>query len=314
MTPIMATAALAYLDRGWPVFPICSPAGPAHCIEHPPDKHSPDGIGKYPLVRWSVFQDRLPTVDDVRGWWRRWPRANIGLATGALSGIALIDLDGFAARQEAERRGLELGPTVATGRVGGQHRYCAWRSDAPTVFARSTGIDLRAQGGYALLPPSRHRSGPRYTWLLAPDQVQLPPLPRWIDHLANEARHRDSEPVTHDVIPEHQRNVTLTSMAGTMRRRGFGEKAILAALLVENAERCRPPLNDQELATIVTSISRYAASWSGPPCANHPTAPDARRLPPLWRPAGVRVPPLVDPRWAAQRLGNTPETDVHAPA
>jgi Bifunctional DNA primase/polymerase, N-terminal/Primase C terminal 1 (PriCT-1) len=309
----MLAAALTYFESGWPVFPVCSPAGPGHCFEHPPGKHAPDAIGKHPLVRWSLFQDQLPTVDNLRDWWRRWPRANIGLATGALSGIALIDLDGFAARQDAERRGLEPGPTVATGRVGGQHRYCAWRSDAPTVFARNTGIDLRAQGGYALLPPSRHRNGPRYTWLLTPEQASLPPLPRWIDELAHEGRQRGSECVTDD-IPEHERNVMLTSMAGSMRRRGFGEKAILAALLVENAERCRPPLDDKEVATIVTSVSRYAPSWSAPRPAHNLTTPDAGRLPPLQRPAGVRVPPLVDPRWHTQRLGNFPEADVHTAA
>jgi putative DNA primase/helicase len=314
MTATMATAALEYLDSGWPVFPVCSPAGPGHCFEHPPGRHPADEIGKHPLVRWSLFQDQLPTVDNVRDWWSRWPRANIGLATGALSGIALIDPDGLAARQEAERRGLDPGPTVATGRVGGQHRYCAWRPDAPTVFARSNGIDLRAQGGYVLLPPSRHRNGPRYTWLLTPEQVSLPPLPRWIDDLANEARHRDSESVTDDVIPEHQRNVTLTSMAGTVRRRGFGERAILAALLVENAERCRPPLDDNEVVTIVKSVCRYTPSWSGPRPTNNPTTSDTGRLPPLQRPAGVRVPPLVEPRWAAQRLANGPETDLHAAA
>jgi putative DNA primase/helicase len=215
---------------------------------------------------------------------------------------------------EAERRGLEPGPTVATGRVGGLHRYCAWRPDAPTVFDKKNGIDLRAQGGYALLPPSRHHNGPRYTWLLAPDQAPLPGLPRWIDDLAKEGQCRGSESVVDTLIPEHLRKVTLTSMAGTMRRRGFGEKAMLAALLIENADRCQPRLDDKEVATIVKSIARYAPSWAGPRPTNDLTTFDAHRLPPLQRPAGVRVPPLLDPRCATQRLGNGPETDVYSAA
>ena len=60
------------------------------------------------------------------------------------------------------------------------------------------------------------------------------------------------------VITEGQRNATLTSLAGTMRRKGFGEAAIDAALLVENATRCDPPLPESEVSQIARSVSRYA--------------------------------------------------------
>jgi hypothetical protein len=139
-------------------------------------------------------------------------------------------------------------------------------------------------------------------------------LPRWIDDLAKEGQCRGSESVVDTLIPEHLRKVTLTSMAGTMRRRGFGEKAMLAALLIENADRCQPRLDDKEVVTIVKSIARYAPSSAGPRPTNDLTTFDAHRLPPLQRPAGVRVPPLLDPRCATQRLGNGPETDVYSAA
>lgn len=66
--------------------------------------------------------------------------------------------------------------------------------------------------------------------------------------------------VVGDVIPEGARNVTLTSRAGSMRRKGFSEGAINAALQVENTERCRPPLDEKDVATIARSIARYAPS------------------------------------------------------
>ena len=60
-----------------------------------------------------------------------------------------------------------------------------------------------------------------------------------------------------DVIPHHERNVTLASLAGTMRRRNMSLAAILAALKAENEQRCDPPLEESEVATIADSISRY---------------------------------------------------------
>ena len=70
-------------------------------------------------------------------------------------------------------------------------------------------------------------------------------------------------PVFGPILEEH-RNTALSSMAGTMRRRRFGEAAILAALTVENAERCIPPLSQDEVRAIARSIGRYRAGESAP--------------------------------------------------
>jgi hypothetical protein len=67
-----------------------------------------------------------------------------------------------------------------------------------------------------------------------------------------------------DRIPSGQRNRALTSLAGSMRRRGMGEEEILAALKVTNRLRCAPPLAEEEVRRIVESVSRYepaSAPW-----------------------------------------------------
>jgi putative DNA primase/helicase len=138
------------------------------------------------------------------------------------------------------------------------------------------GLDVRADGGYVLVPPSRHRSGKDYRWADGwhPTRVDLAPAPHWLIDLAHRAstlkmippdcttigggvggNHSHSIP---SVIAEGARNATLTSLAGAMRRQGFGEAAILAALQIENTERCDPPLPEEEIAQIARSISRYA--------------------------------------------------------
>lgn len=61
-------------------------------------------------------------------------------------------------------------------------------------------------------------------------------------------------------ISESNRNNTLTSMAGTMRRRGMTQVAIDAALQAENLARCKPPLDADEVSGIAVSIMRYPES------------------------------------------------------
>jgi len=69
---------------------------------------------------------------------------------------------------------------------------------------------------------------------------------------------RASAPPLSDRIPDHQRNVTLTSLGGTMRRRGMSEEGIAAGLLIENRKKCDPPLPESEVCGIAHSVARYA--------------------------------------------------------
>jgi putative DNA primase/helicase len=71
-------------------------------------------------------------------------------------------------------------------------------------------------------------------------------------------------------IPSGQRNKELTSVGGSMRRRGMGEEEIFAALVVTNRTRCEPPLEEEEVRNIARSVARYepAASEPPPPSAN----------------------------------------------
>jgi hypothetical protein len=82
-------AALDYLRRGWSPLCLCPPdhlgVGKAHRCTSP---------GKRPLTDWKAYQDRPPTEQEVRVWWRRHPNANVGLALGPVSGMIGIGVDG----------------------------------------------------------------------------------------------------------------------------------------------------------------------------------------------------------------------------
>ncbi|MDQ2807170.1 MAG: bifunctional DNA primase/polymerase, partial [Chloroflexota bacterium] len=128
------------------------------------------------------------------------------------------------------------------------------------------GVDVRGDGGYLVVTPSVHPLGRPYRWVRgqSPWECALLPLPDALIHTLTRAGSATRPPQSERtaallpaVIPTGQRNTTLLSLAGTMRRRNFSPAAILAALLVENTSRCTPPLPVAEVQRIVHNICRY---------------------------------------------------------
>lgn len=185
----MLDHALAYLHAELPIFPVCSPKMVGHQHRDPATRQmvtcTGDRVGKVPLVRWRGYQIDLPSEDDVRAWWSQWPDANIGLCTGELSGILVLDADGTEARKTCLMRGgLDETPTVWTGKVGGAHFHLAYPGGNVRNFARKLpGTDLRAEGGYVLLPPSLHASGNRYRWADGTQGIPPSDVPPWLMEL-----------------------------------------------------------------------------------------------------------------------------------
>jgi len=238
----MLAAALAYAQLGWRVFPV-------------------KARSKQPLIQ--EWQKRATTDEaTIRQWWSKWPDANIGMAAGPESGVLVLDQDGEEGQQSLA--GLEKPPTPTqrTG-GGGLQWFYAWDerlNGLPTTkVGLLPGVDTRGTGGFTILPPSLHPSGKRYAWAdsLNPRDVPLAPPPTWLiqkltDRPAPSVRVEAGAP-----IPEGQRNSTLASIAGAMRRRGLTAEEIEAALLVVN-RRCVPPLDEREVSRIARSVARYA--------------------------------------------------------
>ena len=146
---------------------------------------------KSPYTR-NGYKNASRDCDQIEEWWTRWPHALIGVATGAGSGVVLVDLDVKDRKDgpgELVRNGWALGRTwIARTRSGGFHAYY----QHPGYPVRNSvdwpaeGVDLRGDGGYAIIP------GPRdsYRWsALRPGRVPLAPLPPW---LVEELRNREA--------------------------------------------------------------------------------------------------------------------------
>ncbi len=244
-------AALGYLERGWSVIPIRAHA-------------------KRPMIAWQDYQRRRATADDVHAWFARWPSANVGIVTGDVSGLVVLDVDvrhgGDETLVDLEREHGALPPTVeAVSGGGGRHLYFAHPGGhVPNKAALATGIDLRGDGGLIIAPPSAHPSGRRYRWRPghAPDQIALAPLPGWLVEDVTPAGGRRGHPLAHwrglveQGVPEGRRNDSIASLAGHLLWHGVDPEVVAELLLCWNRERCRPPLPDEEVARTVDSIVR----------------------------------------------------------
>jgi putative DNA primase/helicase len=210
--------------------------------------------GKHPRTAHGV-KDATTDEAQIRTWWERWPEANIGIATGAKSGLVVVDVDGPKGEAALKGLGLELSPTLAVLTGRGRHLWFAGPNGAPTKTL-APGLDVRGDGAYVVVPPSLHFTGRHYEYSgldpVAPIPLQLLELLQ-PSAVGSPAQNDEGD----SKIPEGRRNTTLTRLAGAMRRRGMSGCAIRAALLEENEQRCDPPLTESEVQRIAASVARY---------------------------------------------------------
>jgi hypothetical protein len=198
-------AALAYAERlGWPVFPIygvrdgrcdCGKADCSRPGKHPIGKLAPRG-----------FLDATTNPEIINAWWSAHPSANIGVPTGADSGLVVLDVDvdmgGFDGLHDLQTANAPLPDTAMSLTGGGGYHYLFSHPGNGVVIRNSVrtlgeGLDVRGDGGYIIVPPSTHASGRTYDWegSCHPTATPLAPLPDWLrDKLVAPARPTGTAP------------------------------------------------------------------------------------------------------------------------
>jgi hypothetical protein len=261
----LETKALHYASvLGWRVFPLHTPidegvcsCGNAHC----------QNTGKHPRTPRGL-NDATNDSEQIKRWWQRWPDANIGIRTGAASGLLVIDVDprhgGWQGLEELFKRTLEVFPPTVEVITGSGGRHFFFRM--PEADIRNStgklgaGLDVRANGGYVVAAPSVHASGKRYQW--ANEEAPLADVPYGVlkELIAKPriVRGASNTATTHKwtggEIPDGSRNKTLfQQVACSMRGRGAGEQEILDALIDAN-QRCSPPLNSDHLEDMARRV------------------------------------------------------------
>lgn len=224
-------AALEYLAAGWSVIPT--------------------GLDKRPLLAWKEFQTKRATAPEVREWFAKWPEANIGIVTGKISGLVVVDVE-----QGGSTEGLT--PTVISATGGGGYHYY-YKHPGFEIGNDSRKIreltDIRGDGGFVVAPFSRHASGKFYEWIASPDMADLADLPEWILKIKKQPTKIQIN--LKDEVTEGARNQTAAQVAGKLLfelPKDRWESDGWAMFKHWNEMKCKPPLDEAELRNTWESI------------------------------------------------------------
>jgi hypothetical protein len=233
--------ALALAHKGMAVFPC-----------RPRDKRPATANG---------LKEATRDPDIIRQWWRQEPQLNLAIATGAISRIFVVDIDGLDAEGELRKLEAKHGELPATVQAitprPGRHIYFQWpqmpvHNSAGKI---APGVDVRGDGGYVLAPPSIHPSGRKYCWSVDTANA-FAAAPDWLlAKITGRTPPAEWRTLVADGVAEGQRNNTLTRLCGYLLRRHVDPAVALALLQGWNAAQCRPPLPAGDVAMIVDSIA-----------------------------------------------------------
>ena len=266
--PALKDAALRYADNGWKVFPLHGIVeGVCTC-----GTNCGKNAGKHPRIGdWDENASDDPAVIDR--WWGLWPDANIGLKTGSVSGVWILDLDNkrsielpngvllsegdHSLRELENEHGKVPATLVCETGSGGKHLYFEWADDCPIRNRASVlpSVDVRGEGGYVVAPPSVHLSGSQYRWADEGDPIARPPS--WLVGIVTKERER-LDVTDSTVVGEGGRNDFLFRVAARLRGvHRLDLEDLFGALLVRNQRHCSPPLDREEVWLIAQSASQY---------------------------------------------------------
>ncbi len=252
---------MARAREGAYIIPLYSTDASGVCVCHTGVRC--DSAGKHPRTR-NGLNDASCDEGAIRRWWDQWPDSNVGERTEAVAriDIDLADVAEELANDAPLRAETEL---VRTPRRSGLH--IALRVPKPVrgrdlylVDGRKLG-ELKASGGYVLVPPSTI-AGKHYETIsargVAPMEVEDPIewlrrlLPSFGLELATDAEkpRRAYEDLKGEIYEGEGRHNALNSYAGKVWIEGMSPSALVAVLRGINNEQCRPPLPDEELFAI----------------------------------------------------------------
>jgi putative DNA primase/helicase len=210
--------------------------------------------GKKPAIKsWIEYQKRLATDKEIKEWFGNGSKNNIGIVTGEISGVDVIDLDSQEAVQYAKNNNFPETPLVRTAK--GFHCYYKHKDGVRNFQKRDDlpEIDLRGDGGYVVAPPSIHASGQQYLWIegKGADDMSYGVLPEIV--LAKIPR--DKKPINelYKGAQEGSRNDTLARLVGSWVNDDLTYSECFESACIWNGKN-NPPLPEKEIAQVIKSI------------------------------------------------------------
>jgi biotin operon repressor len=231
-----------YVGYGWSILPVR------------PEEKRPV------MTNWLQYMKTRATKEMVEQWFTRLTGVGIGAVTGRISGIVVLDVEHDCPYRIEDL--LKKYPTqmVARSGSGGYHLYFQYPLNVPRVSNRVRifeGADLRADGGFIVLPPTRHPNGSKYEWV---KKGPLGAFPLALLDLKSESTNKNEGWITEALrgASEGSRNDTCARLAGYFFKKGMNSD-IVEALLMDWNEKNDPPLPAREIRVTIKSIERSHA-------------------------------------------------------
>lgn len=235
-----------YIDQGWSILPV-----------------KPSEKRPY-MTNWLQYQHTRATKEMADSWFTSLTGAGVGMVTGRISGVVVLDIESYCSIPIDEL--LRRYPTQMISRTGtgGYHLFYLYPNGVSKIANRVgifEGADIRADGGFIVLPPTRHPNGKLYEWV---KKGPLGVFPKALLDIQSQPKAQGDGWITEALrgVSEGGRNDTCARLAGYFFRKGLNAD-IVEALLTEWNERNDPPLPMREIRTTIKSIERSSAGMGG---------------------------------------------------
>lgn len=224
----------------------------------------PLGAKKIPAIKeWKQYQNTPATDEEIEQWWTKNPKANIGIVTGKISGITVVDID----VKGDEVVPLETFPETFTVKTpsGGYHLYYEYDKSikqTANTYPQFPHVDIRNDGGYVVGPGSM---GGKYEVV---NQMPVQPFPK---KLFGKGKKKEKKAVVDrikDVVvmtDGEGRNAAMTSLLGSMLKgQTLDSYPTIKTAFFEISKAMQDPLPERELEIIWNSIAKVAAPDAEP--------------------------------------------------
>lgn len=230
----------------------------------------PVNMDKKPLIPWTEYQQRRATEQEIVVWWAKYPNAQIGIVTGIVSGVCVIDIDTIEGKEcVVPLLGDFVAPECYTPKSGiedgihyGRHLY--FKCDSSVLRNNQNdesmpGVDRRANGGYVVAPPSFDGA---YRWVmpLTDFQTMLQPLPyaylEYVQKNITFSKNEQSNTLNGELFQKGRRDNDIFHIANTLTKNGEPPETVRDVCL-RLASTCNPPFAERDvLKKIESALSR----------------------------------------------------------
>jgi len=225
----------------------------------------PVGSDKKPLVDWKEYQTKKVTEARLKTWFMLYPSANIGVITGKISNLTVVDIDPRHNGSYIPFEGIQTVKSKTGG--NGYHVFFRFEEGFITKAGIQEGIDIRNESGYVVLPPSIHLSGAAYSWIIGPEKLKPIELPDFVKKWKNKISIKGQQVSNWDSkiltgVGEGERNEKAASVAGKLLKNHPEKEWETDAWihLVNWNDKNSPPLQISELRATFESIKKRELS------------------------------------------------------